>query len=430
MSRLRWVTWSGQTDIGDVTTVFKQSAGSIPSGTPVSGDFKPNNGNLDSYVGDDPVGDWTISAGDDAGADPLCVHSYSISITVPDIDNDYSDYHFDELYYDGTNDEIRDSHDSNHGEGHNTPVVAGKICNAIDLRASSTSDYAVFDKDALDGVMNFTIAVWHKGASGNNGHALLSAANNSEDNEILFWMENETTFKAHLKNNQKNISTTNINDGNWHHLVWRVKNKKSCFFFDGSKQGCKAHNYSPNSLSVESLILGQDQDNVGGGFNSSQDWEGIIDELLIFRKALSNSEIQTGYNNQNAGKNWDGTDRVCPYPGITKTSCVIDDPVNGTSHPKRIPGATIRYAIEVNNPNTSTVSNAIVSDTVDNVHFDTATISNLKIDGSHTCNCLNPTSAGANGGDGSANDVNPVKLDFDTVAAGATECGYFEVKIK
>lgn len=118
-----------------------------------------------------------------------------------------------------------------------------------------------------------------------------------------------------------------------------------------------------------------------------------------------------------------------PDMSITKSSCVINDPVNSTAHPKRIPGATIRYAIEVKNSGMGLADNVIAKDTV-SAHFDTSTITNLKIDGSHACNCLNPTSPGANGSNGTGNSANPVKLDFGSVSSGATECGYFEVKIK
>ena len=347
----------------------------------------------------------------------------------PPTDNDYADFHFDELFYDGTNGEIRDSHWDKHGKGHNVSVVEGKLCNAIDLSVSSSSDYAVLGEGALDGVTDFTIAVWHKGSNGNDSNALISAANSSEDNEILFWMNNATTFIGHLKNKQENISTTNINDGSWHHLAWRVKNKKSCFFFDGQKKGCKDYSYAPSTFSVEGLILGQDQDSVGGGFDSNQDWEGVLDELLIFRKALTDSEIQTGYNNQNAGKNWNGTIRTCPYPTIKKTSCVIKDPVEGTTKPKRIPGATIRYAIEVNNPNTSKTDNNKVTDDVDDILFDIASIKNLKI-GNSSCDCLNPGSTNANGSGGTSNGEDPVKLDFGTINGKSKKCGYFEVEIK
>jgi uncharacterized repeat protein (TIGR01451 family) len=347
----------------------------------------------------------------------------------PPTDSDYSDYHFDELYYDGTNGEIHDSHNGYHGTGHDTPVVAGKICNAIDLRADGTSDYATLPSQVLDGAHDFTIAVWHKAPVGSDSNSLLSGARNGQYNALIFWMRNQTTFAGYIDNQHRNISTPNISDGTWHHLVWRKHGTETCFFFDGSKQGCKNFNQD-YTLSIVSLILGQEQDSLGGGFDGNQDWEGIVDELLIFRRALSDSEIQTGYANQNAGKNWDGTPRVCPYPTVNKISCVIEDTVNGSSDPKRIPGSTIRYAVEVDNPNYSTIDNVVVEDSIDTAHLDPSTITNVKIDGSHPCNCLNPVSPGSNGPNGTGDGVNPVKLDFGSVTGGAKECGYFEVRIR
>ena len=125
-------------------------------------------------------------------------------------------------------------------------------------------------------------------------------------------------------------------------------------------------------------------------------------------------------------------DDVClvpvTYMEINKSSCVIDDPVNGTTHPKRIPGATIRYAVEVENITDFDTDDNIVTDTVDN-NFDTATIENLQIQ-SGSCDCLGVASASNNGPNGTGDGVNPVKLDFETVSANSKECGYFEVKIK
>jgi hypothetical protein len=70
----------------------------------------------------------------------------------------------------------------------------------------------------------------------------------------------------------------------------------------------------------------------------------------------------------------------------------------------------------------------LVADNV-STSFDETTLTNLKLDGSHACNCLSPISAGANGSNGGVSG-NTVTLDFDTVTAGATECGYFEVQIQ
>lgn len=75
-------TWSGGVSTSSVTTTFSQQAGTIPSGTPVTGTFRPNNGNLNVYNGQSPFGNWNLSAGDNAGGDPLCITYYSVRVTT------------------------------------------------------------------------------------------------------------------------------------------------------------------------------------------------------------------------------------------------------------------------------------------------------------------------------------------------------------
>jgi len=117
---------------------------------------------------------------------------------------------------------------------------------------------------------------------------------------------------------------------------------------------------------------------------------------------------------------------------LVKSSCVIADLINGTSNAKRIPGSTIRFAVEVKNEGAIAADNIIVTDTLAS-DFDATSIENLQIqDG--VCDCLGVASASNNGANGTANGVNPVKLDFGTVAGGSVaaptvKCGYFEVKV-
>ena len=341
----------------------------------------------------------------------------------------YTDWHFDEASWNGSPNEIVDSHGNNHGRGFNVPTVAGKLCNAIDLRANGTSDYVKLGENSADILGDFTISVWHKGEAGTDSNALLSGAKSGEDNELLFWMSNSTSFVPHLNGSTQTIVSNNINNGTWQHLVWRRFGHENCFFQNGIKKTCVDRgSFSP--LQISSLILGQDQDNVGGAFSSSQDWEGILDELLIFRRAFTDNEINSIYTNQNSSKNWDGGVRTCTSTlmNISKNSCVITDLINGTSNPKRIPGATIRYAFEVNNRGNGDATNVLLKETIKS-QFDETSIVNLKIDNSHECNCLTPTSVSNNGANGGISGSNTT-LDFGTVSALSVECGYFEVKLK
>ncbi|MDD5360311.1 MAG: hypothetical protein PHI79_07355 [Sulfurovaceae bacterium] len=123
-----------------------------------------------------------------------------------------------------------------------------------------------------------------------------------------------------------------------------------------------------------------------------------------------------------------------PSISVSKTSCVIYDPINTTTNPKRIPGGTIRYAIQVSNSTYGTASNVFVTDTVDSSKFDTSTIKYLQIQ-SGTCNCTGVSSANNNGSGGSGDGVNPVILDYGSVIGvvggiPTYKCGYFEVNVK
>lgn len=85
-------TYTGNATMSSVTTVLDQAAATVIGGaTPVSGVFRPNNGNLDNYNGTDPFGTWTLRAGDTGAGDPLCIVGYSITITMSgavDVDGD------------------------------------------------------------------------------------------------------------------------------------------------------------------------------------------------------------------------------------------------------------------------------------------------------------------------------------------------------
>lgn len=76
-------SYTGTATISAVTTTLDQAAASIIGGTtPVSGTFRPNNGNLDNFNGTDPFGTWTLRAGDTGSGDPLCIVGYSVTITM------------------------------------------------------------------------------------------------------------------------------------------------------------------------------------------------------------------------------------------------------------------------------------------------------------------------------------------------------------
>jgi hypothetical protein len=75
-------TYTGNGTISTVSTTFNQGSVTVGGVNPVSGTFGPNNGNLNNFNGDSPFGVWTLRAGDTEGEDPLCISSYSVTVSV------------------------------------------------------------------------------------------------------------------------------------------------------------------------------------------------------------------------------------------------------------------------------------------------------------------------------------------------------------
>ncbi|MGS2721187.1 LamG-like jellyroll fold domain-containing protein [Paraglaciecola aestuariivivens] len=232
--------------------------------------------------------------------------AFSQAVSVPLVE-----YRFDELEYGDVENEIIDSTSGLHGRAKSSQPATGKICNAIDLSATGTSDYAVLHQNALNGQGNFTISVWAK-TSTSRLQTILSGAG-TDLNDLIMVLTNNTTFTPYLKSTYYgDISINSVSDNQWHHLVWTRKNAQSCFYLNGVLMGCLTQTSA--ALQIQSLILGQEQDSLGGGFEASQAFDGLLDELLIYDSALTARQIDTLYNYQNAGLNYDGSARSCLDP--------------------------------------------------------------------------------------------------------------------
>lgn len=107
---------------------------------------------------------------------------------------------------------------------------------------------------------------------------------------------------------------------------------------------------------------------------------------------------------------------------VSKVSSIIDDPVNGTSNPKAIPGATIQYCITVSNAlGAATATNVTVNDALP-ADVTYLTSFGIFVDGDAAC--ANGTAGGSyNAG---ANEVDATLTD---IAATETRSVYFRVSI-
>jgi uncharacterized repeat protein (TIGR01451 family) len=107
---------------------------------------------------------------------------------------------------------------------------------------------------------------------------------------------------------------------------------------------------------------------------------------------------------------------------VTKASTVISDPINGTTNPKAIPGATIEYCITVTNgAGAATATGVNVNDVLPaDVTYDAAF--GIFVDGDASC------AGGSAGGSYNATD-NEVDGALSDIAASTTRSLYFRVTI-
>ena len=106
-------TYTGTATMSTVSTTFNQGAPIVGGATPFSGTFSPNNGNLNTFNGTNPFGTWRLKPGDTGGGDPLCIISYSVTVTVSTgIDTD-GDGTCDAIDTDDDNDGVADASDPN-----------------------------------------------------------------------------------------------------------------------------------------------------------------------------------------------------------------------------------------------------------------------------------------------------------------------------
>ena len=125
---------------------------------------------------------------------------------------------------------------------------------------------------------------------------------------------------------------------------------------------------------------------------------------------------------------------------VTKGSCVIWDPVNTTTNPKRIPLGMVRYTIEVKNTGSADATTVSLSDALNT----NLTYGQSSAAGAPTavhevrdaaCDCASPA-GGVIAGDTVSESGGTVTVNYNTVgktgttgANSATKCAYFDVTI-
>ncbi|MDC1205571.1 LamG domain-containing protein, partial [Candidatus Pacebacteria bacterium] len=179
----------------------------------------------------------------------------------------------------------------------------GQLGQGQGLNIGGTGDYIDLPYLVLEGETDVTQSWWHRSSS-TGQQAVVSGATGpgtTGNNEYLAFFTSSTGFSFYndAVNNPWTISSHT--DDAWHaftHLRDDTSNEVH-LYVDGASDN---ENPDPLTMSaidlgVGGLIVGQEQDNLGGGFTDTQDFEGVLDELRFADVLRSDGWISTEYNN-------------------------------------------------------------------------------------------------------------------------------------
>ena len=174
-------------------------------------------------------------------------------------------------------------------------------------------DYIQLPRSVVNGLTNITSSIWVKTTE--TDQSILSGANGSNDNEYTMFMRYDSgNIRQYVKGEYFDVGS--VNDGQWHHIVV-VRDGGSglaAVFIDSGLVG--AYEFPTGALSIEAggLLIGREQDCLGGCFDTSQDFLGSIDDYRIYDRALTIAEIQQLYTEETS------TPNIAPIASISASA--------------------------------------------------------------------------------------------------------------
>jgi hypothetical protein len=172
--------------------------------------------------------------------------------------------------------------------------ISGKC---LYLSGTATS-WSNLNTKAMNGLSNFTVGYWMKSSDTTKTGTAIHATNTGNNEFIAFDYRN---FTIYVKDSAWTTGIA-LNDGKWH-FINITRNGTSGgiqLFVDGISRG--SNTLTSGTLTVNCLVLGQEEDGVCSGFDAGQAFLGILDEVKIYPYIRSQAQINQDYNSGLSGQ--------------------------------------------------------------------------------------------------------------------------------
>ncbi|XP_013780657.1 C-reactive protein 1.1-like [Limulus polyphemus] len=179
-----------------------------------------------------------------------------------------------------------------------TSLKEGEISSCIIFPPSTTTSFPrLVMVETLPTLQEFTLCYWFKIHRLDKRLHIFSYAHDAQSNEILTYVDVENVIGFYVSGTPElQVQCPYyLRIGKWHHVcyVWSSWEGQATLVVDSF--GCHGNKTGMHKggtvRSGGALVLGQDQDKVGGGFDPKQNMEGRLSELHLWDSALNSEQI-------------------------------------------------------------------------------------------------------------------------------------------
>ncbi|XP_029109973.1 pentraxin-4 [Scleropages formosus] len=180
------------------------------------------------------------------------------------------------------------------------PKKASTICNVKSMLLfpfASIENYVTFKKSFLSGIHELSICTWLRVDSVYMG-TLLSYATEENDNKLVLYGRNSSRQESIDfvigDPAYRELPIGAMLDGRWHHLciIWSSIEGRFWQYVDRRLASTGSKFQKGYEIQAGgSLVLGQEQDSVGGGFDEAEAFVGRVAGFAVWDRALSPGEV-------------------------------------------------------------------------------------------------------------------------------------------
>ncbi|KAG9329471.1 hypothetical protein JZ751_004564, partial [Albula glossodonta] len=183
-----------------------------------------------------------------------------------------------------------------------SPKAKGAICNvksALSFPSASTLNYVTFRKGLARGLLELSLCTWLRvGAGVGYVGTLLSYATEDNDNKLVLYGRNSSrgpTLDFVIGDPAyRELPVEGVLDGHWHHLcvVWSSIEGRFWHYTDRRLTSTGSRFQKGYEVPAGgAVVLGQEQDVVGGGFDEAEAFVGELAGFTMWDRALSPGEV-------------------------------------------------------------------------------------------------------------------------------------------